>query len=526
MKFPFLALFERSQRLETRSLQMCFVRMALPAVILLALTSVTGAAMSGRFGAPGLRVFQSIAWLNFVFITLAGMSYFASAITEEKEEMMLGLLRMTGLSSVAILLGKSSSRLAGAAVLLLVQFPFTLLAVTLGGIGLLQIISAYAILLAYIFFLCNLALTWSVVFQRTVMASVMTAGCLGGFLIVPPVLAGILGSGEFSVDLTQGWGWAVNQLCINLKAASPVGGLQEVFVTGGTPNPFSFPVVSNLVFGGLFFLLAWALFEPCTRAQKDPEPGREFHFRFWSRRVGRSRRVPPHIVAGRALAWREYRTVFGGVLGHLVIAVLYALVACAPAFVKEPITRKYVGDSVMILSLVFAAAAMASVSARIFSEEVRWKTLSALIVLPVTVRELAYRKILGSLCGLWPFLGYFVVGAALCPADFSTVLKALLTSSTGTVVGLLSGLVQFVFFLHLVAYLSLVVKRGALPLAFAICYFGFSFVTLPLVAVCSMLLPSFAMENLLPLLALVSVCLTVFLHLRIGRRLGRAAAEA
>ena len=90
-------------------------------------------------GAPGLHFLQEMVWLNLVFITLAGLSYFASAITEEKEEMMLGLLRMTDLNPVAILLGKSTSRLVGALLLLLVQVPFVLLAVTLGGVGLLQI---------------------------------------------------------------------------------------------------------------------------------------------------------------------------------------------------------------------------------------------------------------------------------------------------------------------------------------------------------------------------------------------------
>jgi len=133
VKLPALGLFERSLRLETRSALMCWARTGLLCLILLVLIPIQSLARAGMFSAPGLRFLQEVVWLNLVFITLAGLSYFASAITEEKEEMMLGLLRMTDLNSVAILLGKSTSRLVGALLLLLVQVPFVLLTVTLGG---------------------------------------------------------------------------------------------------------------------------------------------------------------------------------------------------------------------------------------------------------------------------------------------------------------------------------------------------------------------------------------------------------
>ena len=75
--------------------------------------------------------------------------FFATAITEEKEEGTLGLLKMAGISRVSILLGKSTSRLITAILLFLVQLPFTLLAITLGGVTLGQIFAAYWALLAY-----------------------------------------------------------------------------------------------------------------------------------------------------------------------------------------------------------------------------------------------------------------------------------------------------------------------------------------------------------------------------------------
>src|SRR5688500_2598287 len=71
--------------------------------------------LSGGIAAPGLNFFRSLAFLNVALITLAGAGYFASAITEEKEEGTIGLLIMADLSVVSILLGKSTSRLVAAA---------------------------------------------------------------------------------------------------------------------------------------------------------------------------------------------------------------------------------------------------------------------------------------------------------------------------------------------------------------------------------------------------------------------------
>ena len=114
MNLPAFALFERSLRLESRSALMTWSRVGLLGIILFVLLPTQAGARAGIFGAHGLNFLRQMVWTNFWFISLAGLSYFASTITEEKEEMMLGLLRMTDLNAVAILLGKSTSRLVGA----------------------------------------------------------------------------------------------------------------------------------------------------------------------------------------------------------------------------------------------------------------------------------------------------------------------------------------------------------------------------------------------------------------------------
>ena len=177
MTSPLLALFTRSLREDTRSKSTYWARAGLAAFMLVVMGMAAFARATG--GAPGLVFLKSAAWLQTMFLTISGLGYFGSAITEEKEDETLGLLRMTNLSPLSILLGKSTSRLCGALLLLAAQLPFTFMAVTLGGVSPRQVLAAYCTLGAYTFLLCNLALLASVIMPRTVTA----AACTGGILL-------------------------------------------------------------------------------------------------------------------------------------------------------------------------------------------------------------------------------------------------------------------------------------------------------------------------------------------------------
>ena len=85
------ALLNRSLQTEDRSIRTHFWRFLF---VGLSYGMLLGAQQSVAWtGAPGLNVFRSMCYLNFFCITIAGVSFFAAAITEEKEEMTLGLLK-------------------------------------------------------------------------------------------------------------------------------------------------------------------------------------------------------------------------------------------------------------------------------------------------------------------------------------------------------------------------------------------------------------------------------------------------
>ena len=527
MKFPALALFERSLRLESRSALMCWSRTGLLLLILLMLIPIQSMARMGGISAPGLDFLGEMVWLNFVFISLAGLSYFPSAITEEKEEMMLGLLRMTDLNPIAILLGKSTSRLVGALLLLLVQVPFVLLAVTLGGVGLLQIVAAYGTLLAYLFLVCNLALMFSVRFRTTTTAAAFTLFFLLLFQIGPVWAAAIVQNFAPPVPVSLHHGaWSILTAMIHLWGqATPSYRLGAIFQTGFAGPAIGFQVVTNLALGVLFFLLAWLVFDWCTREEKDAAPARQW----WLRRATRRSRIPPGLVGPRSISWKDYTFISGGGFGLLlkfgVVALLVAICnLMALEFGDEPqITREFECRALIWISLLMTAVFLALDAARVFREEIRWKTLSSLVTLPVSVPELAYRKVAGTLAGTLPLLAGFVLGLLLVPGDVGDFLNDFFRDSDDFWV-LLFLILQFVLFLHLTAFLSLVIKRGALPLAIAIQYLGGSFIM-----TFTTMLFSFGRSAGPGTICLVfgTICVvgTIVLHRAIGLRLARAAAE-
>ena len=527
MKLPALALFERSLRLETRSVLMCWSRTGLLLLILLVLVPIQSLARAGMSGAPGLHFLQEMVWLNLVFITLAGLSYFASAITEEKEEMMLGLLRMTDLNPVAILLGKSTSRLVGALLLLLVQVPFVLLAVSLGGVGLLQIAASYGTLLAYLFLVCNLALLFSVVFRNTTTAAAFTLIVLMLFLIghywAASIMQDLASSGR--VDLQNGTGLIFTTLIDFWRQAAPSNRLGAIFQTGFAGPAVGFQVASNLVLGVLLFLLAWLVFDPCTREEKDAATPR----RWLLGRASRRSRIPPRLVGIRAVSWKDFTFISGGKFGLLVkFGVVAFLVAICNFMALEfgtgtDITWEFEGTVLIWVSLITTAVFLALDAARVFQEEIRWKTLSSLVMLPVSVPELAYRKVAGTLAGTLPLLAGCVPGVLLAPKDVGDFINDLFDEPISF--GILTVVIlQFVLFLHLTAFLSLIIKRGALPLAIAIQYLGGSFFMTFLTILFSAG-GSSGPGAICFVTGLICVVSTVVLHRAIGLRLARAAAE-
>jgi len=509
-----LALFTRAMREDVRAKSMYWARAALVGMVL-CLIGLTNASM-GWAGAPGLEFFRKVIWLNLLFISLAGLSYFSSAITEEKEEMTLGLLRMTNLNPLSILLGKSASRQVGALLLLLSQVPFTLLAVALGGVTFAQIIAAYFCLGAYTLFLGNVALFHSVISRRTTYAALLTFVLMVVFFFGPWIIRSLV----FVVANFFHWipsakpGATFAAFLNYWEQTSPITRLLQIGVTGFHDGPIGFQVISNLVVGLGFFLGAWAVFDIFCNEQHDVAPPRGL----LRTRTKRIKLFSPGRAWSHALVWKDFHFLGGGhalVLSRIIVytcligAILFIQGEFPKALELRRATLGYILIWTMLVALIVRGA---FVAARVFQQERIWKTWSSLAMLPLSIHRIACQKIVGCILADWPALLIFAVGFALSVDDWFPDLftnRNRFPGNLNKAFIFFSSMGHIILFYHLVADLSLRLKwgAGALPLAFGIMCVGALFE-----------------EGMFQGAATVIV-LTCLLHIDIGRRLEQIASE-
>ena len=465
MTSPLLALFSRSLREDTRAKSTYWARGAVAAFFLLIMLSI--AATSRSQGAPGLIFFGAVISLQVVCITLVGLSFFASAITEEKEEATLGLLRMTNLNPLSILLGKSTSRLCGALLLLVALLPFTLLAITLGGVSLAQILACYCTLGAYTFFLSNLALLWSVIAANTARAALFTIATLVAFLT-----GGFLLGALHSALLNYRWMTAhsgvdriTEGVIGSVGTISPIGRLTSILVTGFSGAPVGWQVWSNLSLGLACFFAAWAAFTRFADRTAD----------------GATAAVPRRRVLGirfrrparpwkNALAWKDFHFFSGGTPGFLLRLLGYGgLAVCMLLAALRDSSNQAMWVVPMFSALIgfLFVVELAVLASRIFRTELDAQTWSGLMLLPMTVRQVASRKLVGGLLATGPAAATMVLATGLnllFPGG-----KTGMTTIT-VILSTVSSWISVLFIVHLIAFLSLHLKRGALALGFVIAY--------------------------------------------------------
>lgn len=398
-----LALVGRSIRVESRSWQTHLIRGTLTASIYASICVLM--VNAAWFGAPGLRFFYGIAYLNLLFLSLMGISVFSTTISEEKEEDTLGLMLMAGISPLGILIGKSGSRLIETLILIAVQYPFTLLAVTMGGVTQLQVSAAYCGLSAYMFFLAGVGLLCSTICSSNRKAGAWMIFIISIYVILPWTAA------ELQSRLIK----ASIQLpgitdFLNVVAGISIFQQMGMILTSGySDDRLTWQVISNVGIGAISFLAAWGLFGVGSR-----QPSTEPLSRGMVTRIrGRLPFLSPGRVWRQPFLWKDFYFVSGGI-GMMPVRLLFCgallLVSMLPSHsVLFDISFYQVFLS---LALVIEAGRMMACSV---NDEIRGRTLAALMMLPRSNLQIIYSKYAGALLGLWPAL--LVEAATLMTAE-------------------------------------------------------------------------------------------------------------
>ena len=103
-----------------------------------------------NFGAKGYAFLYALFSFGTVVLTLISCSIFGSAVTEEKEQGILPLVMMTGISSQEYVSSKFLAKFAQVILLSSILIPPTLFAVTLGGVNTKQIVFLFSYLLIWL----------------------------------------------------------------------------------------------------------------------------------------------------------------------------------------------------------------------------------------------------------------------------------------------------------------------------------------------------------------------------------------
>jgi ABC-type transport system involved in multi-copper enzyme maturation permease subunit len=352
-------------------------------------------------GAPGLQWFSTVGVCNVVLIALAGISYFSTAISEELEEDTLGLMLLTGLSPLTILLGKSTSRLVQAVLLVVLQLPGAMLAITMGGITLSQVLAMYVMLLSFLFLVANLALLCSVLASSNRQASI--------FMLILSVL--------YTLIYAFSYVWTANgvltQFCTALRGVMIFDRIGNIYTTGFGFRLVTRFEVAQVAMGLLAFLTAWLTFRKMSftagMTSGTPlfgwlRPGSLFGL--WGR-SRRSRVWAPPVV------WKDFHTTAGSwewfalrLIGYgLIFLVCIAFQASSIGFTPR---NRFMWDQAIVASLVFVNFAVtldaANLFARLLADERQQQTWTTLLLTNSTLPQLLRWKWLALLIGMVPGL--------------------------------------------------------------------------------------------------------------------------
>lgn len=523
MNIPLLALTVRSMREDARSFKTHLWRGALVAALIFVLMSARG--LSAFRSAQGLEFFSMITILNFFLLTFFAGGLFASAITEEKESGSLGLLKLTGLSPLSILLGKSAGLYLTTGLLLAIQLPFTLLAVTFGGISPRQIVAAYMLLAAYSLFIGGLGLLGSVLFDRAKAAGRFVFSVLAVIYIVPPVGSSLLGM--FTMPSWSGpppiWAENLGGVFEAIRVASAFDAIREILGTGFAGGIVDATVLSNAALGLVCFMLAWWSFERATRTERPPAPPRPALIR----RVKLEGRGWATRAWADAVAWKDFRFIAGGAPGLFWWTIIYGAAVVCPIVVIVWFSRIF-GEKVdwemlswvaLWVPLVLLPLQAGMLAGKFLNEEMRWGTIGSLAVLPMTIGSAAYSKARGVSLQLLPGLAWLAAGFIWCAAADGATLIDGIADMLGEV-SFWYGLASLIFIYHAAAWLSLYVKRGAFALTVAGYYLGNSI----LGALFFVLLGNDGAEAFVGVMTIALFVGSFLLHPWIGRRLESLAA--
>lgn len=461
MLLRLFALMNRSLRTEVRQLPGHLLRFTIAAYLML--TLLVSMASQARQGAAGREFFRVIVYLNLVVLMGAAVFYFATSLTEEKEEQTIGLLRMANVGPATLIFGKAVPRLVWVLLLLTIQFPFTILGVTLGGVTGTQVTASYWTLFSHVLFIAGLGTFASSYCRRSGGACVLTLSALIVFYFGPAVVGSVIGGWSSAGSLSGGAAASAREWVQWWYDASAFAQAQAIFTTNFAGPIFSWQVVSNILMSTLLFLAAGVFFD-WFNSDLDTAVARRpmGEWLTWKKRRPR--------VWDNSLAWKDFYFVAGGPSGVVLKLAIYAVVVLGIAILAEngrydQLTFQTVALTSLWSGLIVVFVEGAFLASKIYRSELVDQTWSSLLMVPVSVARISAPKVAGCLLALIPAVALIVLAPLISPDMIGTALSTPAGAASVLIVGV-SVLCVFAVFVTFTAMFSLEMSPWlAIPLA-------------------------------------------------------------
>ena len=418
----------------------------------------------------GLSFFQTMYFLNVLVITVSGISYFSTAVTEEKDAGTMALLQMAGMTPLTITLGKSTSRFVSSLMLLVAQIPFSLLAVTLGGILWQQVIAAWLGLAAWMFVVCNVALLCSARCTTSGRAAAASGVLAVFYFLLPELLPATVAA--FPVTSRPLWLVSVaDRIPEILLLISPLQQLDRILFDWPNTSLLSAQFCLSVLIGGLCFAISTWRLNAWTTHQGDDDPNSSFGP--WRLSPGRAWKM--------AMAWREFHFFAGGIRfslakffgGGVVLASFLWLQAQDATGFRFRLDAS-LSELVMLLFGIELTLELLLYSAGVLSAEVRQQTHTSLAMAPLGPTHVLLQKMLGCALSTIPALIWMAVILLLSDGGAAFITEPEVV---------LAWMIMLVFSCHLAALLSLYSRWAALPLTALISFVAFFVIIVPVLMI-------------------------------------------
>jgi ABC-type transport system involved in multi-copper enzyme maturation permease subunit len=456
-------IFEKELRVSSRRKRNYFLRFAY--VVLLTVFVTFAWVMATRLGGSASPVFQisrmpevgkyivaTVVWFQFIAIQFIAIVMLSTAISGEIYHRTLGLLMTTPISSFQIVAGKLFSRLLQLVLLLAISMPLLAIIRVFGGVPWDYVISSLCVTLTATIFAGSVSLLLSI-YNRQAHSVIVRAALICFLLYIVPSIVVQLLQFVYQVRIVPRFVLSYINPLIVMQLAT-----QRMLSPSSAGLAVSWPLHCAIMAAASALLLAFSTL--CVRRvglrQATGQAGI-----FSSRKERRAAREKRRTTAGSTAASRRIRRVKGPPIvwkemisllirtSHLrsVLSVILAVFVLAAAYgycaYEDCLANMGVQIGFVLVYFFFGLFRAATSAATSITSEKEAHTWPILLATPLTEKQIAFSKIIGSCLQGWLFwlllaahvavfsLARCIHPAAVLPLISLVVSSALLVSAVG-----------------------------------------------------------------------------------------------